>query len=132
MLWLYLTLLGLFLVVVVPPLAVHIRIVRKYLPYLVRILQEKPLFIIPHGQPQADAEHVIFPTTHGLSLHGCYLPTRQPRTGVILFGLEFGTNCWACQPYCEFLRENGYDIFSFETRGQGTAPAMMGTNRWSG
>src|SRR6202453_714516 len=60
-------------------------------------------------------------------LHGCYLKARtQTRRGVILFGLEFGSKRWACVPYCEFLRENGYDVFSFETRGQGESPCQPG------
>jgi pimeloyl-ACP methyl ester carboxylesterase len=45
---------------------------------------------------------------------------------VILFGLEFGSNRWACVPYCDFLREHGYDIFAFEMRGQGDSPAQPG------
>jgi uncharacterized protein len=104
----------------------HLHIFRKYLPYLYRIFQEKPLFIVPHGQVIADAEEVVLSTTNNLELNGCYLKARGPRKGVILFGLEFDSNCWSCQPYCEFLRESGYDIFAFETRGQGTSGAHDG------
>ena len=61
------------------------------------------------------------------SFQGCiYLKTPKTRKGVLLFGLEFGSNRWACVPYCEFLREAGYDIFTFETRGQGSSPAQTG------
>src|SRR5207302_11290146 len=101
-------------------------ILRKYLPYLYRIFQEKPLFISPIGQPIPDAEEVLLSTTNNLRLHGCYLKASSPRKGVILFGLEYGSNCWSCQPYCEFLRENGYDIFAFETRGQGKSLPQEG------
>ena len=49
-----------------------------------------------------DAEDVRFPTPDGLTLRGCYLRTPQsPRRGVILFGLEFGSNRWSCVPYCD-------------------------------
>ena len=48
---------------------------------MVRIFQEKPLFIIPRGQPVADAEDVAFPTADGLTLHGCYLQAPRPRAG---------------------------------------------------
>lgn len=93
---------------------------RKYLHFLVRIFQERPLFIIPRGQPIADAEEVRFPTSSGLNLVGCYLKTTAPRRkGVILFGLEFGSNRWACLQYCDFLQANGYDIFTYEPRSQG-------------
>lgn len=98
----------------------------KYLGYILRIFQEKPLFIIPRGQP-VDGEDILLPTTHGLTLRSCYLKTKaQQRKGVILFGLEFGSNRWACVPYCEHLLENGYDVFAFEPRGQGDSPAQPG------
>jgi pimeloyl-ACP methyl ester carboxylesterase len=90
-----------------------------YLPNLIRIFQEKPLFIIPRGEPIAAAEDVRFPTGGGLHLRGCYLRTVGPRKGVILFGLEFGSNRWACAAYCDALTTAGYDVFAFEPRGQG-------------
>ena len=65
-------------------------------------------------------------TTHGLVLKGCYLKARSPAQGRDPFGLEFGSNRWACLPYCDFLRDEGYDIFTFETRGQGESPAQPG------
>ncbi|MSQ92957.1 MAG: alpha/beta fold hydrolase [Gemmataceae bacterium] len=104
----------------------HLYIRRTYVPVVVRIFQEKPLFIMPFGQPVADAEEVALMTPDGLTLHGCYLRATQPRKGVLLFGLEFGSNRWACLPYCEFLRAVGYDIFTFEMRGQGESPAQTG------
>jgi pimeloyl-ACP methyl ester carboxylesterase len=89
-------------------------------PQIIRIFQEKPLFVIPRGQPIDDAEEISFPTESGLTLRGLYLRTSaQRRQGVILFGLEFGSNRWACVPYCQFLRDAGFDIFTFEPRNQG-------------
>ena len=70
----------------VPVYLFHRHILRKYLPYLYRIFQEKPLFIVPFGQPIADAEEVVLATTNNLNLHGCYLKTAGPRKGVLLFG----------------------------------------------
>ncbi len=101
----------------------HVRIVRKYIPVVLRIFQEKPLFLLPFGQPVPDAEDVTLTTSDGVTLCGCYLKASKPRKGVLLFGVEFGSNRWACVPYCGFLRDAGYDIFSFEMRGQGTSPA---------
>lgn len=98
----------------------------KYLHYLVRIFQEKPLFIIPRGQPWPGAEEVWFPTSDGLRLHGCYLKSTQARRGVILFGLEFGSDCWSCRSYCEHLIEAGFDVFAFESRNQGTSDRQPG------
>jgi alpha-beta hydrolase superfamily lysophospholipase len=106
------------LAVVLVGLHVWLRI--HYLDKLMRIFQEKPLFVIPRGQPQPDAEEVTLTTAEGLKLHGCYLPTTAPRRkGVILFGLEFGANRWSCVPYCEDLRAAGYDVFALEWRNQG-------------
>lgn len=92
----------------------------RHLDKITRIFEEKPLFIIPRGQPVPGAEDVRIPTAGGLALHGCYLPTPAPlRRGVVLFGLEFGSNRWSCVPYCEKLLLAGYDVFACETRNQG-------------
>ena len=104
----------------------HIYIRVRYLHFLVRIFQEKPLFIVPRGQPMADAEEVRFPTSDGLMLSGCYHRAAGPRRGVILFGLEFGSDCWACRSYCEHLVEKGFDVFAFESRNQGSSDSMPG------
>jgi pimeloyl-ACP methyl ester carboxylesterase len=106
--------------------AYHRSAIRRYVGVVARIFTEKPLFIIPRGQPPIDAEDVILAARDGSDLHGCYLKARGPRRGVILFGLEFGSNRWACVPYTEFLRDAGYDIFAVETRGQGESPAPPG------
>lgn len=98
----------------------------RYLHLVVRIFQEKPLFIIPRGQPLPEAEDVRFTTDNGRKLCGCYLKTTRPRRGVILFGLEFGSNRWSCRAYCEHLIEAGFDIFAFETRGQGDSEKQPG------
>src|SRR5947209_7433878 len=52
-------------VLLVPPIAfglvmaaLYLYIRWKYMGFLVRIFQEKPLFVIPRGQPTDDAEHV--------------------------------------------------------------------------
>jgi len=93
-------------------------LIRTYIHLVVRIFQEKPLFIVPRGERPAGAEDVRFPTSDGLTLQGCYLRTTAPRRrGVILFGLEFGSNRWACVPYTEFLVANGFDVQSCELKG---------------
>jgi pimeloyl-ACP methyl ester carboxylesterase len=99
---------------------------RKYLHYVVRIFKEKPLFIVPRGQPVADAEDFRITTADGLSLQGCYLKAPSRRRGVLLFGLEFGSNRWACVSYTDYLREAGYDICAVEFRGQGDSDPQPG------
>jgi fermentation-respiration switch protein FrsA (DUF1100 family) len=98
----------------------------RYLHFVVRIFQEKPLFVIPRGEPLPDAEPVRFRTADGLTLFGCYLQARRPRRGVLLFGLEFGSTCWSCWPYVEHLVDRGFDVFAFESRNQGSSEAQPG------
>lgn len=113
-------------VLLVPPVAIGLGLAAlylyfrwKYLSCVTRIFQEKPLFVIPRGQPTDAAEHVTFRTPDGLTLRGCYLRAAGPRKGVILFGLEFGSNRWSCRPYCEQLLAAGFDVFAYEPRNQG-------------
>src|SRR5437762_1954014 len=114
--------LGLSLILVL--LHYYLRI--RYLSILVRIFQEKPLFIIPRGQPAPEAEDVPFKTADGLTLRGCYLKAQGTRRGVVLFGVEFGSNRWSCLQYCQGLIEAGYDVFSFELRNQGGSDLLPG------
>lgn len=102
------------------------RIFIYYIPRITRIFQERPLFIVPRGQPVPGAETVRFPTSDELTLNGCYLKARGRRRGVILFGLEFGSNCWSCWSYCERLVASGFDVFAFEARNQGQSDALPG------
>ena len=114
-------------VLLVPPVAIGLGMAAlylylrwKYVGFLVRVFQEKPLFVVPRGVPTDDAEHVTLRTADGLTLRGCYLQTTAPsRKGVILFGLEFGSGRWASRQYCEGLVAAGYDVFTYEPRNQG-------------
>jgi pimeloyl-ACP methyl ester carboxylesterase len=98
----------------------------KYLHLMVRIFQERPLFVIPRGDPLPGTETVTFRTADGLTLCGCYLATPHRRRGVILFGLEFGSSRWSCRPYCEHLVRQGFDVFAFESRNQGASDSLPG------
>jgi uncharacterized protein len=121
--WLYLG----AAVLVIPPVAIGLFLAAlylllrwRYVPFLVRIFQEKPLFIVPRGQPSDEAEHVTLATVDGFTLRGCYLKSRATtRKGAILFGLEYGSDRWACLQYCAKLVAAGYDVFVYEPRNQG-------------
>jgi pimeloyl-ACP methyl ester carboxylesterase len=94
---------------------------------MVRIFQEKPLFVIPRGQPIDEVEDLCLTSADGLTLRACYLRTAaERRLGVIWFGLEYGSNRWACVPYCQFLLDAGYDVFACEPRGQGDSDHQPG------
>ncbi len=105
----------------------HFWLRKHQLKNLARIFLEKPLFVIPRGQPLADAEDVTLTAADDLKLRGCYLRhTAERRKGVILFGLEFGSNRWACGPYVDYLRAAGYDVFTWEPRNQGDSDRDAG------
>jgi pimeloyl-ACP methyl ester carboxylesterase len=105
----------------------YFHLVKRYMGFLVRAFQEKPLFITPRGEPVPDAEEISVRTSDGLDLRGCYLRSQQPRrSGVILFGLEFGSSRWGCAPYCQFLVDKGFDVCAVEFRGQGDSDAQPG------
>lgn len=105
---------------------IHRKVMRVYVPRVARIFQEKPLFIIPRGQPVPGAEEVRFPTADGLTLAGCYFKAQGPRRGVVVFGLEYGSNSWSAWAYCEHLVRGGFDVFAFEARNQGSSAATPG------
>lgn len=90
-----------------------------FLDQVVRIFEEKPLFIVPRGAPVEGAEDVSFETDCGYTLRGCYLKAAAPRRGVVLFGPEFGSDRWSCHQYCGRLLDAGFDVFAFEPRNQG-------------
>jgi fermentation-respiration switch protein FrsA (DUF1100 family) len=123
---------GLFLIFSVPAVTVtalvllHFYLRWKYVDLIARIFQERPLFIIPRGNPVQDAEDVTVTTPDGLTLRGCYVSTPVQRRGVVLFGLEFCSNRWSCLPYCEHLIERGFDVFALESRGQGESDKEPG------
>src|SRR5262245_7488330 len=98
---------------------------RHLLDQLERIFPEKPLFIIPRGDPDAAAEDVRFPTADGMRLQGAYFKTASPaRKGVILFGIEHGSDRWSCRSYCDPLLADGYDVFTYEPRNQGKSDVI--------
>lgn len=103
-------------------------IVFRYLHYVTRIFQERPIFAIPRGTAPPDAEDLVLDTVGGQKIRACYLPklAEGPRKGVILFGIEFGSNRWSCQHHADFLRKAGFDVLSWEPRGQGESEKVAG------
>ena len=97
---------------------IHYR--KMLLDKIVRIFEEKPLFVVPKGKPLPDAEEVDFPSLDGVMLRGCYMRAVSTK-GTILFGLEFGSNRWAAHAYCSELLAAGYDVFTYESRNHGNS-----------
>lgn len=82
--------LGLVGLIALALLALHVYVLKNYIPKVSRIFQEKPFFNIPYGRPVPEAEEIEIPSS-GVVLKAVYMKTRQPRKGVIFFGLEFGS-----------------------------------------
>lgn len=121
--------------VFVAPVALAIRVTYSiirarilYIPMVVRIFLESPLFMVPKAQPDPKAEDLHITTSDGMKLAACWIPPRSPLKGVILFGIEFGSNRWSCLHYCQSLLDAGYAIFSYDPRNQGDSEAMPGYN----
>ena len=104
---------------------VYVYVHLHYLGAVERIFIEKPLFVIPRGDHDAAAEDVRFPTADGMHLQGAYFKTpAAQRKGVIVFGIEFGSDRWSCRSYCDPLLAAGYDVFTYEPRNQGKSDAI--------
>jgi fermentation-respiration switch protein FrsA (DUF1100 family) len=109
----------------------HLRV--HYAHFIERIFEENPLFITPHGKPHPAAEDVRFPTDDGLTLAGCYFKAPGPRRGVVLFGIEYGSDRWSSHAYGEHLITAGYDLFAYEPRNHGESGKEPGLEElhWS-
>lgn len=119
--WIALYVAGIPLVTVAAFLAyIHLRYVR----YIVRIFEEKPLFFPLRAKPADDAEDVRFPTADGLSLAGSYFRTTAARRlGVVVFCHEYLGDRWSALAYIGHLRDLGFDLFSFDFRNHGQSDA---------
>jgi pimeloyl-ACP methyl ester carboxylesterase len=106
--------------------ALLIFVLARYLGILVRIFEEKPLFISPRGQPLPDADEVRVPLGGGLTLAGTYAKGRGKRRGVILFAPEFGGHRWSAATYAGHLLAEGFDLFTFDFRNQGDSDFQPG------
>jgi len=101
---------------------------RQYLlDQVERIFPEKPLFVIPRGETDPTAENLRIPTADGMYIQGAYFRTSANiRKGLVIFGIEYGSDRWSCRSYCEPLLQAGYDIFTYEPRSQGASDSIPG------
>jgi pimeloyl-ACP methyl ester carboxylesterase len=59
-----------------------------------------------------------------MHLQGAYFKTKLARKGVIVFGIEYGSDRWSCRSYCDPLLAAGYDVFTYEPRNQGKSDTI--------
>jgi alpha-beta hydrolase superfamily lysophospholipase len=92
----------------------------KYTPIIGRIFEEKPLFLPLRVPPVQGGDDVRFQTADGLDLVGTYLKARTPRrSGVIVYCHEYLSDRWSAILYADHLRNQGFDLFSFDFRNHG-------------
>jgi pimeloyl-ACP methyl ester carboxylesterase len=112
-------------------------LVVKYGPVIVRIFEERPVFMPLKVTPGEMGEVVTFRTEDGLELSASYLARRKrERAGLLVFCHEYLSDRWSCSPYLDHLRDRGYDIFTFDFRNHGAsdcepdyAPLQWATDR---
>jgi pimeloyl-ACP methyl ester carboxylesterase len=115
-------LLLLALPVLLAPVVLVAYLIVHYTPIISRIFEEKPMFLPLRLAPTGEGEEVRFETADGLELGGTYLKARAPgRAGVLVFCHEFLSDRWSYHPYAERLRDQGFDIFTFDFRNHGAS-----------
>jgi pimeloyl-ACP methyl ester carboxylesterase len=81
---------------------------------------ERPVLQPPRLTPEDPGEPVTFPSQDGLMLAGSYFPARtSTRAGVLVYSHEFLSDRWSFAPYLDGLRDQGFDVFSFDYRNHG-------------
>ncbi|WP_235905100.1 alpha/beta hydrolase [Tautonia marina] len=99
----------------------------RYTPYVSRIFEERPVFFPLRVDPLPEAEEVTFATSDGLELVGSYFRARTPeRLGVVVFCHEFLGNRWSALAYADYLRDEGFDLFTFDFRNHGNSDTEEG------
>lgn len=95
----------------------------RYGPIVGRIFEEKPMFLPLRVAPVPGNEDVRFRTPSGVELAGTYFKARTAeRVGVLVFCHEYLSDRWSVLPYADHLRDQGFDLFSFDFRSHGESP----------
>ncbi len=125
--WALISIFATLLVLVVVPLL----ILNKYVKICLNILRdtEPPLLMRQFGFSPMDGEDKDFFAPDGVRLRATLYeadPDAGPPKGLILFAPEFKSSRGTAARYCRPLWQAGYDILSFDFRGQGDAASEEG------
>lgn len=115
--------------VVLADLAVRVFYVRLILPQF----ETKPPFNVTRHAADPSAETVSVITRDGVLLRGAvHRSTEVPPRGVIVFFPELDGNHWSASYYGEGLLAAGFDLVSFDFRGQGDSDTTpdYSPNHW--
>lgn len=113
------------LLIVIPVL-----ILRKYVRIIVNIFKDAtvPMGIEPRDYVPVEGERVEFRAFDGHPLNGMFLASnpQQPVRGIVIFAHELNSNMYSAARYCAGLLAAGYEVFTFDFRGQGQSPPEAG------
>ncbi|NOX59007.1 MAG: alpha/beta hydrolase [Planctomycetes bacterium] len=104
-------------------ITVPILILRKYVHLIANIFQNThvPLSFASRDYPTTDGEAVDFRAFDGHLLRGVFLPPNPDASlkGTIIFAHELDSDKYSANLYCKALRDDGFEIFALDFRGQG-------------
>jgi len=91
----------------------------KYVRLIANVFLNSTVSAPPQTKWEIAGEVVKFVSLDGVELKGVFVPsTSTGRAGTIIFAHEVGAGLNSHERYCAFLLEEGYNIFSFDFRGQ--------------
>lgn len=110
---------GLFLLAIVALIVGYILV--RYVPIISRVFQEKPLFLPLKLDPVADGVEHRLRSPDGVAIAATHLPRRSPgpRRGFVVYCHEFLSDRWSYRPYVDWLRDEGFDVLTFDFRNHG-------------
>lgn len=121
------------LVTLVVLLACDLAVRVYYVRIVLRVFETKPPFSVHPFPPDPRAESLEFQTSDGITLRGSlYRQSEGTAKGLILFCPETDGSHWSAMSYCHALMEDGFDVMSFDFRGQGESDPLPGyvPNHW--
>lgn len=99
-------------------------VVTRYVQITLRIVRstEPPLTRHPLDYERLSGDYVTFPAADGTQLDGMLIRAGgAARRGLVLFAHEYCADMHSCARYCRALVEAGFDIFTFDFRGERAA-----------
>ena len=111
---------GLLLTLLLLTLVLHVVAGVLRVPVAADSYRHRPWLPTHWREPIEDGEEICFQTEDGTELAGTFLGslTDQCR-GTIVYSHELNGDRWNALPYVEFLRSEGFDVFTFDYRRHG-------------
>ncbi len=105
-------------------------IIRKYVKIIVNIFRDAPVPLSMDTRDYLDKEGVPFDfcSFDGHRLRGVFYGSNpdRPLRGTLVFAHELNSDKNSAVRYCSFLIDAGYEVYSFDFRGQGESESEDG------